>query len=889
MANLPARFRKGSLSSRRSPSRRRRRITYTALALLICAVVVTAVVVTVHIKQRPTAYSPGEKHADITSKLARGIPEDAPMPQFEDVTAAAGLGDFTTFEGTRTSQLPEDMGSGAAWGDYDNDGDDDLFLVSLGGPLSMPAEKRSPCRLYENLGNGRFQQAKDFPDTRIIGMAAVWGDYNNDGWLDLFITGYNSLILYRNDRGSFVRESVLPDRKGFWAGANWGDFDNDRDLDLYVCGYVRYIESDARAARASQQYGQAVPYTINPSSYAPQENMLFRNNGDGTFTEVAKSLGVSNPEGRSLSALWHDFDGDGWQDLYVANDISDNVFFRNTHGTFEDISHAAWVADYRGAMGLAVGDWDRDGDDDLFVTHWIAQENALYDSLLTPLEERDTSSKPAGSPAVADQSRELRFMDLADRMGLGQIALQVIGWGTEFADFDGDGWLDLVVTNGSTLETEEEPKKLKPQKPFLFWNRRGEGFFNISPLSTSFYQPHVGRGLALSDYDNDGDLDILVVHHGEGVQLLRNDMQSGNWLKLRLRSLVDGKGKALGFGNGARVVCRIGAVEIRRSITGASYLSQSSHIVHIGLGTSETVDELEVHWPGGKIVRYGTLAANTMWELRENEQIPRRIGGSGAKKQQAPSTAPESADERARLVDFWAKQREAMNAMKIDQDIPRAVELFNGALALNPEHEDSLYYLGSCLALLGEHERALEKFKRLTSINAQSHRGHKQWGLVRALTAGSRVDLEEAEAALERAVEINPEETGALQILGEIDLLLGEYDRAKQRLEWVCRTNPRAVGGFFLRGYIAWERGDSAGARELLEKARTSLGEDWKPQGMTAEGDVRKTMFSQASPLSEFWENWYSSDSSTGFPAGSLEPGKIYSPLKTYLGKHPAR
>ncbi len=487
MANLPARFRKGSLSSRRSPSRRRRRITYTALALLLCAVAVTAVVVTVHIKQRPKAYRPGEEHADITSKLSQGIPEDAPMPQFEDVTAEAGLGDFKAFEGTRTSQLPEDMGSGAAWGDYDNDGDDDLFLVSVGGPLSMPAEKRAPSRLYENLGNGRFQQVNDFPDTRIIGMAAAWADYNGDGWLDLLITGYNSLILYRNDRGRFVRESAFPDRKGFWAGANWGDFDNDRDLDLYVCGYVRYIEGDARTARASQQYGQAVPYTINPSSYAPQENMLFRNNGDGTFTEVAKSLGVSNPEGRSLSALWHDFDGDGWQDLYVANDISDNVFFRNTQGTFEDISHAAWVADYRGAMGLTVGDWDRDGDDDLFVTHWIAQENALYDSLLAPPEERDTSSKPTGSPAVAEQTRELRFMDLADRMGLGQIAAQVSGWCTEFADFDGDGWLDLVVTNGSTLETEAEPKKLKPQKPFLFWNRRGEGFFNIGPLNQFRY------------------------------------------------------------------------------------------------------------------------------------------------------------------------------------------------------------------------------------------------------------------------------------------------------------------------------------------------------------------------------------------------------------------
>jgi hypothetical protein len=207
------------------------------------------------------------------------------------------------------------------------------------------------------------------------------------------------------------------------------------------------------------QEGTAVPYTLNPSSYAPQRNLLFRNDGTGRFTEVARQLGVDNPEGRSLSALWHDLDDDGWLDLYVANDISDNVLYHNVKGRFEDISHPAWVADYRGAMGLTAGDWNRDGDDDLFITHWLAQENALYDSLL-----KDTG--------------RFTFADSADMSGLGQIALPMVGWGTEFVDFDADGWLDLVVANGSTLETDREPKLLVPQNPFLFWNRRGEFFYD---------------------------------------------------------------------------------------------------------------------------------------------------------------------------------------------------------------------------------------------------------------------------------------------------------------------------------------------------------------------------------------------------------------------------
>jgi len=435
-------------------SKRRRRVLWTSVIAAAALLVGSMFLVQAYRARHAQAYTPGEANSDITESLARDLPRDAPKPVFADVTKAAGLGGFVTFAGLRGSELPEDMGAGAAWGDVDNDGDDDLFVVSAGGPLSSPEAQLAPSILYINDGAGHFTASPTFPDTRVHGMAAAWGDYDGDGWIDLIVTGYNMLRLYHNDRGTLARDARFPDRKGFWSGVSWGDYDNDGRLDLYVCGYVKYVSAKPGEQRASQQYGTAVPYTLNPASFEPERNLLFHNTGRGGFAEVAVKAGVSNPTGRSLSAVWHDFDNDGWLDLYVANDISDNAFYHNVKGRFEDISHPAWVADYRGAMGLAVGDWNRDGDDDIFITHWIAQENALYDSMI-----KDTG--------------QLRFTDAADTFGLGQIALPVVGWGTEFLDFDSDGWLDLVVANGSTFETEESPKKLVAQLPFLLWNRHG--------------------------------------------------------------------------------------------------------------------------------------------------------------------------------------------------------------------------------------------------------------------------------------------------------------------------------------------------------------------------------------------------------------------------------
>jgi enediyne biosynthesis protein E4 len=862
-----------------SPRRRRLRITITVLAAL--AILGSTLGVFVYFKSQPAQYRPDETSADITSDLARNLPADAPRPGFNDVTRAAGLAGFRNFTGARTSEMPEDIGPGLAWGDFDNDRDDDLFLVSAGGAMNVPANQLQPCALFENLGNGGFRRVTGFPELRIHGTGAAWSDYDGDGFLDLVVSGYQVLLLFHSEAVAgggrrFVRDGRLLGPPGFWTGVSWGDYDNDRAPDLYVCGYIDYVVADEDRAKSSLQVGAKVPFTLNPASFNGGTNLLFHNNRDGTFTEVGAQLKVQNPEGRSLGALWHDFDGDGWLDLYVANDISDNVFFRNTGGKFEDISHPALAADHRSAMGLAVGDYNRDGDDDLFITHWVAQENALYDNTWADFNLRRTSTN-----SVPAKKYPLRFMDIADMKGLGQIALPYVGWGTEFVDFDGDGWLDLAVANGNTLEEDGPvPKRLKPQETMLFWNRRGEFFHNVAPLHPGLGEKHNSRGLAVSDFDDDGDMDLIMADLGEGVRLFRNEMQAGRWLKVRLRSR-NHRSQSVGFADGSTAIAHLaGGVSLRRSVSSVSYLSQSSRTLHFGLGPAAKIDRLEVRWHAGGTNVFEKVDADATYEVTEDEPAPRKLMTDVTRtppdirnEQSRATPAAIGQSDKQRRLDFWNKQRGAMNAMKVEKDNAKAIPLFREALALDPVHEDSLYYLATCLASTGDTEDALTTLAELKRINPQSQRAFAQWGTLRALAPRTPADLAAAEESLLRAHAINPEETGALLVLGEIAFLRGDANLADERLSAACRTNPKAVGGFFLRGYHVWKRGDDANAKKLLEDARAALSKDWQPKGATSEGDVKQKQHVETAPLARFWERW----------DGSTEPAHAFAKLDGHL------
>lgn len=546
----------------------------------------------------------------VFDSLARELPVDRPARTFREVARSAGI-DFVHSRGERNSMLPEDMGSGAAWGDYDNDGFPDLYLVNHPGSLD-PSTARSPeapaNQLYRNNGDGTFTDVTAAAGVghRGFGMGAFWGDYDNDGCLDLYVTNYGRSILYHNQcDGTFAdvtaRAGVANNR---WAtGAVWFDYDRDGWLDLYVCNYVAFDPAALPGERQSLQYGINVPFTLNPVSFPPQPNRLYHNNRDSTFTDLTARAGVADAQGRSLVVTAADFDLDGWPDLYVGNDISANSLFRNLgNGRFADVSASSATEEYRGTMGIAPGDFDEDGDLDFFLTHWVAQANALYQNLYNDLGGKSAKS--------------LFFADSADMVGVGSISMNDVSWGTIFADYDNDARLDLVVVNGSTLEDPQDRKRLQPQKPRLLWNKGPEGFFDLAPVSgPALTRAWNGRGLAAADYDNDGDVDFLVTTNRGPALLLRNDGGSRNhWLKLRLRGVESNR-----QGLGAKVWLSAGELRVYAEVgAGGTYLSQHFQEMHFGLGRRAKVDRLEVRWPGGSRQVFEDIPADQLLEVVES-------------------------------------------------------------------------------------------------------------------------------------------------------------------------------------------------------------------------------------------------------------------------------
>ena len=548
----------------------------------------------------------------IFNSEARALPTDHPNVIFTDVTRQAGI-DFVHSAGVRTHQLPEDMGSGAAWGDYDNDGYPDLYLVNQPGPWGQPLGPNSPTsRLYHNNGDGTFTDVTDragVANRGGFGMGAAWGDYDNDGLLDLYVTNYGRSVLYHNNGdGTFTD---VTDRAGV-ANHRWGmtpvwfDYDNDGYLDLYVPNYVDYNLKGVPAGATSQEYGIDVPFTLNPASFAPVPNRLYHNNRDGTFTDVAPRLRVADASGRSLSVAFADFRLNGWQDIYVGNDISSNRLYQNLgHGRFQDVSASSWSEEYRGTMGIAIGDFDRDGDLDMFLSHWIGQGDALYQNLWN-------EQKSAG---------KLHFENVADMYGCGAISYSTAGWGTFFFDFDNDGWLDLLVLNGSTFEDKSDTTKLVPEKPFLLWSKGEDGFFDLAAsgvVGSALQIARNARGAAYADYDRDGDLDMIVTtNHGRAV-LLRNDGGNRNhWLCVHLIGTRSNR-----QGIGARLLLEAGGKRyLRQYGVQGSYLSSSVPEAWFGLGQIKQIDSLTIAWPSGSRQVFRDLPIDRTLAITEGRSV----------------------------------------------------------------------------------------------------------------------------------------------------------------------------------------------------------------------------------------------------------------------------
>jgi len=552
--------------------------------------------------------------------LARANPaaNEIPTVQFTDTTTAAGI-KFVHDNGAYGDKLlPETMGGGVAFFDYDNDGHQDLlFINSTYWPGHAPKGKQpTTMALYRNDGRGRFMDttAGSGLDVGFYGMGVAVGDYDNDGLPDVFITAVGGNHLFHNEgKGKFqmvtATAGVGASTNDWSTSAAWIDYDNDGKLDLFVCNYVRWSPEIDRAANFElPNIGRAYGPPRNFSGTFPQ---LYHNDGNGRFTDVSAAAGiqVKNPAtglpmAKSLAVAPIDVDNDGWMDLVVANDTVQNFLFRNQHdGTFKEIGARSGIAFdayglTRGAMGIDSARFRNDDALGIAIGNYANEMNALY---------------------VASRG-SLVFADEAIKEGVGPASQKLLKFGLFFFDYDLDSRLDVLTANG---HLEPEIKRVHPNQDYrqpaqLFWNRgdKGLGFLPVPPekCGRDLLQPIVGRGSAFADIDGDGDLDIVLTQIAGPPLLLRNDQKLGHhWIRLKL---VGTKSNSDAIGAWIKVRVR-GQTLSRQVMPTRSYLSQSELPVTIGLGGADKVDSVEITWPGGATQKLSPPPINQLTVVTE--------------------------------------------------------------------------------------------------------------------------------------------------------------------------------------------------------------------------------------------------------------------------------
>ncbi len=535
--------------------------------------------------------------------------------QFVDVAKEAGLTVPNVWgDPNHKKYIIEAKGSGLAFFDYDHDGWLDIYLTN-GSRLekAWPAGQAPTSHLYKNNRDGTFTDV-----TAKSGLARTgWqtgvcvGDYDNDGWDDLFCCFWGHNILFHNNGdGTFTdvtrKAGVYDERVRWGAGCTFIDYDRDGHLDLFVCNYIKLDPAKTPAAEEPTPcQWKGIPVMCGPRGLTGDTNVLFRNNGDGTFTDVSEKAGILKPGPRySITAVTSDFDNDGWPDIYVAVDSEPSILFRNNHdGTFTDVAVMAGVAysengHEQAGMGVAVGDYDCDGWLDIFKTNFADDTCNLYHN-----------------------NGDGTFGDVTFSSGIG-INNQYVAWGCGFIDYDNDGWVDLMQVNGHVypeIGGHEIGQTFK--NPRLVYKNLGNGQFKdvSAALGPGISERFSSRGAAFGDYDNDGDVDALVLNMSDVPSLLRNDGGNRqNWIKIKLigtkcnRTAIGARIRAV-VGNHAQMD------EVR---SGSSVMSQNDLRLHFGLGKAQGVDVLEVKWPTTqKIEKFSNVKANQILTIREGEGI----------------------------------------------------------------------------------------------------------------------------------------------------------------------------------------------------------------------------------------------------------------------------
>jgi enediyne biosynthesis protein E4 len=519
---------------------------------------------------------------------------------FTDVTKAAGI-NFINQSAPDKKYIVESMGGGAAFFDFDNDGRLDIYLVnSFTVEGALKRQPRPKAALYRNLGGGKFEDVAERAGVADPGwaMGAAVGDFDNDGLDDLFVTCFGANKLYRN-RGAGKFEDVTK-RAGFvderfWAGAAWGDYDRDGRLDLYVAGYVDFrLDRLPEFGKGQLCLYRGIPVQCGPRGLQGAGDALYRNNGDGTFSDVTKKAKVEDAGGYyGLGVVWTDFDDDGWPDIFVANDTTPNYAYRNNRdGTFTETAFALGLAvdengNEQACMGISAGDYDRDGRLDLVVTNFADDYNTVY--------------RKNADGTFTDVSRATKTADAS---------IPFLGWGARFLDYDNDGWLDLMVVNGHVYPQVEGAFAggMYGQRKLLYRNLGGGTFEEVGAKVPALAARRVSRGAAWGDYDEDGDVDVIVNELDGAPTLLRNDggAQAGNWVSLKLTGTKSNRNAV-----GARVTLKAGGMtQVDEVRGGDSYLSHSDRRLHFGLGGATKVDEVKVKWPGGAEEKLTALPIN---------------------------------------------------------------------------------------------------------------------------------------------------------------------------------------------------------------------------------------------------------------------------------------
>jgi len=552
--------------------------------------------------------------------LARGImraaPRAAPFSQFTDVAAQAGLTQPIVY-GTpgKATYIDESMGGGCAFFDYDNDGWMDIFIA--GGRRLDGTPPGSGNRLYRNNRDGTFTDVTAKAGLGDPGWAngVCVGDYNNDGFEDLFLTYYGHNRLYRNNGdGTFAdvtaKAGLLHEGDRFGAGCTFVDYNKDGHLDLFVSNYVEFNEATAPKPNvqvATCSY-QGVAVYCGPRGLPAPAHALYRNNGDGTFTDVSKASGIASVKtSYGLTAVALDIDEDGWPDILVAADSTPSLLFMNNHdGTFREEALQRGLAvsadgQEMAGMGIAPGDYDLDGHIDIFRTHYQLQASGLYHA-----------------------TGEGEFDDVSFAAGIGG-ERRYVSWGAGMVDLDNDGWPDIFYVTGNVYpELERVFAKFPSRSQAILFRNLGNGKFVElgEEAGPAMAARHVSRGCAFGDFDNDGDMDMLVMNQNEPPSLVRNDAPAGNhWLKVRLEGTKSNRSAI-----GARVLVHYGGkVQAQEVMSQSSYLSANDPRLHFGMGAATTAD-VEIYWPSGLADSLKSVPANQLLTLREgNGPVKERL------------------------------------------------------------------------------------------------------------------------------------------------------------------------------------------------------------------------------------------------------------------------